>query len=147
MPSQQGWNLLAFGLLCSSIGTLGLFGLFAIREKEWSQSFRKAEKFFSQEENQSQVIQQDTQAIKELEELQGNYAITRENIERLENELALKTEELNNLQNHSHLIQRQLEELKDEFEAYKHTAEVELEEQKKRLTNHKNNFWSTWRNW
>lgn len=134
MPSQQGWNLLAFGLLCSSIGTLGLFWFICHSgKKNEAKVLEKAEKILSQEENQSQVIQQDTQAIKELEELQGNYAITRENIERLENELALKTEELNNLQNHSHLIQRQLEELKDEFEAYKHTAEVELEEQKKAL--------------
>jgi PAS domain-containing protein len=133
MPAQKGWNLLAFGLFCSAVGTLVQFWMLCRwgtdREEDVVEEEPEA---IAPVVNAPQVIvdESQTKAINELQEL---LASEREAHIKSQEELADKQDEIQTLYQQHEDLRRQLEVSSNGYESYKESIVDQLEEQKKQL--------------
>ena len=134
MPPQKGWNLLAFGLFSSVLGTLGLFWMLCKLAQE--ENYNEELPTEASEEALKPVnnsVEADTFQTKALEELQSHYSAIHEQSLRTQAELENKNEELQRLQHDYQSLQQQLEVTNEEYNGDKQSFQNELEKQKKIL--------------
>lgn len=135
MPSQNGWNLLAFGILCSSLGTLVLFWIMC---RSCSTVENQNETIKENDENDphetlnsvNNLVPMDA-SNKALEELQSHNSVMQEQLMQTQAELEAKNDELQRLQHEYQVLQQQFEKSSTENDEHHHIMQRELDQQKK----------------
>ena len=138
MPAQKGWNLLSFGIFCSSFGSLLLFWLFYRWEQGIHDSIADEEEepeiTLKQTPLPEPVVIVDESLKKAFDELEKSYTENLMQTSSLQNELQIKNDELQKLQHECHQLHQQVENFGVEKDDYQKSIQYELEKQKKLLT-------------
>lgn len=138
MPAQKGWNLLAFGLFFSSMGSLGLFWVLCrLSDKNQSSPHGTEEEMnkispipFKQSSN---IIEVDTTQAKALDELQEQYLVLQEELKASQLALQNQVMSFDALRNDYEQLQKQIELNAQDYESNRQSLWSEIEQQKKLL--------------
>lgn len=138
MPAQKGWNLLAFGLFFSSMGSLGLFWVLCrLSDKNQSSPHGTEEEMnkispipFKQSSN---IIEVDTTQAKALDELQEQYLVLQEELKASQLALQNQVMSFDALRNDYEQLQKQIELNAQDYERNRQSLWSEIEQQKKLL--------------
>ncbi|WP_155117382.1 hypothetical protein [Neochlamydia sp. EPS4] len=134
MPVQKGWNLLAFGIFCSSIGLLGIFWMMCRLSHKAEHGTRdthlsalEASEFSPK---QSNIVELDMTQAKALEDLQEQHNELHEHVLAVQKDLEAKTKELLEREQNNQHLQEKLSASAAEYEMSKQAYESALDQQK-----------------
>lgn len=134
MPVQKGWNLLAFGIFCSSIGLLGIFWMMCRLSHKAEHGTRdnhlSAAEASEFSPKQSNIVELDMTQAKALEDLQEQHNELHEHVLAVQKDLEAKTKELLEREQNNQHLQEKLSASAAEYEMSKQAYESALDQQK-----------------
>ena len=138
MPSQQAWNLLAFGLFCSAFGTLTQFFLLCKlgSAKQREESFNDVESLeVEKQEVLNDIVYQqnpiDADQLLELNDLREKNHLLNQEKNLLQKDSLEKQEEINSLYRQHEELHQKLQSTLHEYERYKLSVADQISMQEK----------------